>query len=104
MDGACKAAFPLIQEKAPHVLTFICPAHSIDNFMKNVFSDKPTIRVKGLDREFDWGGDVFGKCADRVWDVVKFIKEEKWGNFPSLREKERGCSTTQDPMHPKRSF
>eukprot|EP00967_Tisochrysis_lutea_P026088 scaffold30163_cov33-Tisochrysis_lutea.AAC.1 len=36
VDGACTSAFPLINVKYPHVMKFICPAHSLDNFMKNI--------------------------------------------------------------------
>eukprot|EP00967_Tisochrysis_lutea_P106695 scaffold163838_cov37-Tisochrysis_lutea.AAC.1 len=73
MDGACIASFPLINAMAPHVFTYICPAHSIDNFLKNVCSDKAVIRVKSLDRDFDWDEDEFSDCIDQVWDAIKFV-------------------------------
>ena len=54
MDGACTASFPLIEDKYPHVFCFICPTHALDNFMKNVFSDKEKIKMKSIVGEFDW--------------------------------------------------
>jgi len=59
MDGACTASFPLIEAKYPHVFCFICPAHSLDNFFKNVFSDKSVIKMKGIEGQWDWGSDIF---------------------------------------------
>ncbi len=64
MDGACTASFPLITEKYEHVFCFICPAHSLGNFFKNLFSEKGKIKMKGIVRiegEFDWGSDIFLK-------------------------------------------
>jgi len=74
MDGACTASFPLIAAECPHVFSFICPAHSLDCFMKNVCSDKGKVRVKGLtDREFDWGEPFLAKMVEQVREVVSFI-------------------------------
>jgi hypothetical protein len=47
--GACTASFPIIQDEFPHVFTYICPTHSLDNYMKNVCCDKDTIRMKGIE-------------------------------------------------------
>ena len=58
MDGACTASFPLIEEKYPHVFCFICPAHALDNFLKNVFSDKETIKMKSIIGDFDWNSNI----------------------------------------------
>ena len=33
MDGACAASFPLIEKEFGHVHCFICPTHSLDNFL-----------------------------------------------------------------------
>jgi len=77
MDGACVASFPLIASQVPHVFCFICPTHSLDNFLKNVFSDQETIRVKsvksGDNTDFDWGTDVFSKPVRDCWEVIKFV-------------------------------
>jgi hypothetical protein len=73
MDGACTASFPLIEAKYPHVFCFICPAHSLDNFFKNVFSDKPVIKMKGIEGQWNWGSDIFLKPFTEAWDVIKFI-------------------------------
>ena len=78
MDGACRSSFPLIREEYPHVFTYICPAHSLDNFLKNVCCNKDEIRVMGVktaddDRAFDWGFDVFSKPIATAWEVIKFI-------------------------------
>jgi hypothetical protein len=62
MDGACTASFPLIACKLPHVFSFICPTHSLDNFMKNICSDNAEITVKGItDRKFKWGEPIFAQ-------------------------------------------
>ena len=47
--------------------------HSLDNFFKNVFSDKEKIKMKGIEGEFDWGSDIFFKPFTESWDVIKFI-------------------------------
>ena len=72
MDGACKASFPLIQAVYPHVQCFICPTHSLDNFLKNVGSsnEKITIKEQG---EYNWGEDVFAAPLSQGWEVIKFI-------------------------------
>jgi len=62
----------------PHVFCFICPTHSLDNFLKNVCSDNATIRIKSVrtaddEQSFDWGSDVFAKPINDTWEVVKFI-------------------------------
>ena len=73
MDGACTASFPLITATYGHVFCFICPAHSLDNFFKNVFSDKPRIKIKGIEDDFEWGSDIFLKPFTEAWDVIKFV-------------------------------
>ena len=73
MDGACTASFPLITATHGHVFCFICPAHSLDNFFKNVFSDKPRIKIKGIEDDFEWGSDIFLKPFTEAWDVIKFV-------------------------------
>eukprot|EP00962_Isochrysis_galbana_P061223 scaffold36298_cov122-Isochrysis_galbana.AAC.26 len=74
MDGACTASFPIISDQLPHVFNFICPTHSLDNFMKNICSDKPEITIKGItDRTFKWGEPIFAEVLEKVSLVVKFI-------------------------------
>jgi hypothetical protein len=78
MDGACRGCFPLIRIKYPWVFCFICPTHSVDNFLKNVCTDKDVIRVASVrnsddEREFQWDSDVFSKCIDDCWETVKFV-------------------------------
>ena len=46
MDGACKSSFEAIEAKFPHVFCFICPTHSIDNFLQNINEDKDEVRIK----------------------------------------------------------
>jgi hypothetical protein len=38
MDGSYKGAFVLIQKECPSVQCFVCPAHGMDGFLKNVGS------------------------------------------------------------------
>eukprot|EP00962_Isochrysis_galbana_P027152 scaffold8501_cov129-Isochrysis_galbana.AAC.1 len=64
MDGACTASFPLISTKLPHIFTFICPTHSLDNFMKNICSAQAEVTVKGIkDRVFKWGEPIFAQVS-----------------------------------------
>ena len=72
MDGACKASFDLITAVYPHVQCFICPTHSLDNFLKNVGSDKDKIIVKG-EGEYVWGETTFNEPLSQVWTVIKFV-------------------------------
>ena len=77
MDGACVGAFKYITAKFKHVHCFICPTHSLDNFIKNICSDKPTITVKGHENcpqaTFVWGESLFSKALQRVKTVVKTV-------------------------------
>ena len=76
MDGACKGAFPIIQERLPWVQCFVCPSHTIDGFIKNALSDTSTIRIQtNVMRhvEFDtiaWGETVFKNTYETVCQVV----------------------------------
>ena len=72
MDGACKSSFLLIQAQHPHVQCFICPTHSLDNFLKNVGSDKEMIGVQG-EGQYPWDEDVFHQPLSQTWEVIKFI-------------------------------
>ena len=54
MDGACKSSFAIIEKEFPHIVCFICPTHSVDNFLKNICSDKSTVTVKDTG-EHTWG-------------------------------------------------
>ena len=49
----------------------IDPAHSIDNFAKNVCSNAPKITIKP--EGADWGVDLFHDVTVDVWTVVKAI-------------------------------
>lgn len=77
MDGACVGAFKYITAKFKHVHCFICPTHSLDNFIKNICSDKPTITVKGHENcpqaTFLWGENLFSKALQRFKTVVKAV-------------------------------
>lgn len=68
MDGACKSSFSLIEHEHPHVFCYICPTHSLDNFMKNVCSgEKETINVRGYDGPaLQWGEKLFSETFDKV--------------------------------------
>ena len=46
MNGACKGAFVLIQKECPSVQCFVCPAHGMDGFLKNVGSSAESIRMQ----------------------------------------------------------
>jgi hypothetical protein len=48
MDGACVSSFPIITAAVKHVFCFICPTHSVDNFLKNVCSSQAEITVKSV--------------------------------------------------------
>jgi hypothetical protein len=73
VDGACTSSFSLIEHDFSHVFTYICPTHSLDNYMKNVCCNNTVVRMKGIEGEFDWGEDLFSVTIDKVWEVVKFI-------------------------------
>jgi len=68
MDGACKSSFSLIEDEHPHVFCYICPTHSLDNFMKNICSgEKETINVRGYDGPtLQWGEKLFSETFDKV--------------------------------------
>ena len=70
MDGACKASFALITVKFPHVFRYICPAHSLDNFMKNVSSENEKIKVKSIEGLFDWDTDIFSSPISDAQRVI----------------------------------
>jgi hypothetical protein len=68
MDGACEFSFKYIEDEYPHVFCFICPTHSLDNFMKNVCAgDKEKIHVRGHDGPtLDWGEELFAGTFTQV--------------------------------------
>ena len=47
MDGTCKGSFPLIRTKYRHIqcliTCFTCPAHGIDDYIKNICTSKEEI-------------------------------------------------------------
>ena len=73
MDGACKASFSLITAKYEHVFCFICPAHSVDNFLKNVCSDLDKIKLKSIEGVLDWGTSIFSEPIADTWENIKFV-------------------------------
>lgn len=68
MDGACKSSFEAIEEVHEHIFCYICPTHSLDNFMKNVCSgDKQTINVRGYSGPtLEWGEPIFSDSFTKV--------------------------------------
>jgi hypothetical protein len=64
-DGACESAFEAIVKEFPRIVCIICPAHSIDNFIKNVMSDKVTIQVRG-EEKITWGENLFHDATEKV--------------------------------------
>ena len=46
LDGTCKGAFVLIQKECPWVQCFVCPAHGMDGFLKNVGSSTESNRME----------------------------------------------------------
>jgi hypothetical protein len=46
MDGACKQAFAFIEAQNPRIFCFICPTHSVDNFLKNINGDNDEVRIQ----------------------------------------------------------
>jgi hypothetical protein len=45
MDGSCKGVFVFIQKEFPWVQCFVCSAHGMDGFLKNVGSSSESIRT-----------------------------------------------------------
>ena len=76
MDGACRGAFPIIQEQLPWVQCFVCLTHAIDGFIKNALSDTSAIRIQVhvmSHVEFvtiAWGETVFKNTYETVWQIV----------------------------------
>ena len=77
MDGACVSSFPIIMAEIPHVFCFICPTHSVDNFLKNVCGSQQEIVVRSVrtsedEKSFEWGSTVFSEPMEQAWEVIKF--------------------------------
>ena len=72
MDGACKSSFPIITKEFPWIHCFICPTHSLDNFLKNVLTDQEDITVRDVGT-YPWGENVFSEPTGNAWRVIKFI-------------------------------
>ena len=49
MDGSCKGVFPLISAKYRHIQSFTCPAHGIDDYIKNICTSKEEIGMQKND-------------------------------------------------------
>lgn len=99
-------AFPLINARFPHVFCYICPTHSIDNFIKNVFSEKDTVRMRGIERTFtfSWDVDLFSTPIDRVWEVVKFVPLTTKRCWPAIESWLRKCQRSGGPLAGRNSF
>ena len=74
MDGACMSSFAQITEAFPWVFCFICPTHSLDNFLKNVCGNQDKIRMTGIEGEFEWGSSVFSTPLEEAKQVINFIR------------------------------
>ena len=72
MDGACRGAFQYIESEFAHISCFICPTHSLDNFMGDVCSSKVSVQVRGEER-VTWNEDIFEETIDQIWQVVKAV-------------------------------
>lgn len=79
MDGACKGSFPIIKQTFKWMQCFVCPAHGIDNFIKNVCSNKQDILMQGnastgvAAAEVEWDVDLFKDTFDECWTCVKAV-------------------------------
>ncbi|KAJ1451591.1 hypothetical protein M885DRAFT_499514 [Pelagophyceae sp. CCMP2097] len=71
-DGACEPPFVHIKATAPRVSCVIDPAHSMDNFTKNVCCEKARITAKGQGT-VTWNVDFFSGVVKKVWSVVKGV-------------------------------
>ena len=74
MDGACTGSFAQITKEFPWVFCFICPTHSLDNFLKNVCGNQDKIKIKGIEGEFEWGSSVFSIPLEEAKEVINFIR------------------------------
>jgi hypothetical protein len=74
MDGACMSSFAQITKAFPWVFCFICPTHSLDNFLKNVCGNQHTIKMAGIEGEFGWGSSVFSTPLEEAKQVINFIR------------------------------
>ena len=72
MDGACFGCFKFIQQRFPHIHCYICPTHSLDNFIKNICSKKPFITIRGQG-SFEWGESIFYNAIQKVKTVVRSV-------------------------------
>ena len=94
MDGACKGAFVLIQKEFPWVQCFVCPAHAIDGFLKNVGSSTESIRMQANvmgdvpASEMDWNESFFRDCFDNVSKMVTWIsrKQKPFARFQTIAQ------------------
>jgi hypothetical protein len=83
MDGACKGAFVLIQKEFPWVQCFVCPAHAIDGFLKNVGSSTESIRMQANvmgdvpASEMEWNESFFRDCFDNVSKMVTWVARKQ---------------------------
>jgi hypothetical protein len=76
MDGVCKGAFVLIQKEFPWVKCFVCLAHAVDGFLKNVGSSTESIRMQANvmgdvpASEMEWNESFFRDCFDNISKMV----------------------------------
>ena len=72
MDGACAGAFRHIEDAIKHVTCFICPTHSLNNFMSDICASNNAISVRGQQKVV-WGEDLFEEPIEDIWTVVKAV-------------------------------
>ena len=76
MDGACKCAFGLIIQKVKHLTCAIDPAHSVDNFLKNLCSRKKEITVKDQ-ATIQWDISRFADVVGNSWYCIKTFRSNE---------------------------
>jgi hypothetical protein len=93
MDGACKGAFVLIQKEFPWVKCFVCPAHVVDGFLKNVGSSTESIRMQTNvmgdvpASEMEWNESFCRDCFDNVSKMVTWIvRKQKPPRFQTIAQ------------------
>ena len=83
LDGVCKGPFVLIQKVCPWVQCFVCPTHTIDNFLKNVGTSAESIKMQATlmgaaaASEIEWNESFFCDCFDNVAKIVNWISRNQ---------------------------
>ena len=71
MDGACRQSFPIIKARFPWIMCYICPTHSFNNGIGDVFKEEQTKHISKPDGE--------GGYLDVEADTSKFCTALKKG-------------------------